>query len=83
MLTRITNLLSTPLYCGWLPPHGRTLNASQSIVLEGDLRSILASGGPSGRYSRRPQIAGLNQAIADADVEYISIEGEIESSTNS
>lgn len=82
MKTRINNISGGDLYCGWLPPHGRTLTESESLVIEGDLRTILASGSPSGRYSRKTQIAGLNQAIADGDIELITIEGEEESSNN-
>ncbi len=45
------------------------------------LRTIIAAGGPSGRYSRKPQQQGLTYAIQNGDVEMIEIEGETESST--
>lgn len=82
MKTRINNLSGGDLYCGWLPPHGRTLTTDQSLVIEGDLRSILASGGPAGRYSRKTSITGLNAQIDAGDIELITIEGEEESSSD-
>ncbi len=82
MKTKVTNTSGGALYCGWLPPHGRTLAEDQTVILPGDLRTILGAGGPSGRYSRKPQIQGMSLAEANGDVEIVSIVGDEESSEN-
>lgn len=81
MKTQLTNTSGGPYYAGWLTPHGRQLAEDEVVIIDGDLRSILASGGPGGRYSRKPSLQGLTEAIAAGDIEMVSIEGETESSS--
>lgn len=80
MRTQLTNTSGGPYYAGWLPPHGRMLAEDEVVLIDGDLRTIIAAGGPSGRYSRKPQQQGLSAAIDAGDIQMVSIEGDTESS---
>ena len=59
--TRITNTSGGRQHFGFLPPHGKSLDDLEELVLDGDLRTILAGG--LGRYSRRTELAALNTAV--------------------
>jgi hypothetical protein len=56
MKTQLTNLVDER-YVGYVPPHGRTLGAGASILLDGDLRSALAAG--RNRYGRPAELKSL------------------------
>lgn len=64
--TTVTNHGSVPKYFGFIPPHGAQLQPGQSVVLDGDIRSVLAGG--RGRYTRRRELAALNHAVAIGDI---------------
>jgi len=66
MRTTITNTSGAEKTFGWIPPHGHTLANGASVVIEGDLRTIL--GGGRGRYSRGQELAGLNDAVTRGQV---------------
>ncbi len=63
MYTRFKNTSGGTRYIGYLPGHGKTLANNEVIVLEGDLRSILASG--ENRYSRKAEMTALDYDIAN------------------
>jgi hypothetical protein len=42
--TRITNMSGVSKHFGFIPPHGKTLADGASVELDGDLRTVLASG---------------------------------------
>ena len=63
MRTRIISLIGATQRLGYVPPHGALVLAGYaSHVVEGDLRTSLASG--RGRYWRSQELAGLNADIA-------------------
>ena len=62
MQTQVQNISGTPLFFGFLPPHGKLLAAGATVVLPGDLRTVLASG--RGRSTRSKEIAALAHAEA-------------------
>ncbi len=70
--TRITNTSGAKRHFGYLPPHGMDLDDAESIEFDGDLRTVLASG--LGRYTRRREIAALDQDVITgrAEVEEIA-----------
>ena len=61
MRTVIHNISGQTLFLGFLPPHGKTLVSNQTVVINGDLMSVLASG--RGRYARDNEIKGLDHAL--------------------
>jgi hypothetical protein len=76
--TTITNISGSSRYFGFLPPHGRTLDDSESVTVEGDLRTVLASG--RGRYSRGTELASLTVAEEGGQV---TVEAAAEPSSSS
>lgn len=64
--TRITNMSGVSKHFGFIPPHGKTLADGASVELDGDLRTVLASG--RGRYSRKTELSSFDAAIAAGDV---------------
>jgi hypothetical protein len=81
MKTVITNVCGKTRFYGFLPPHGRTLTANQSVTLPGDLRTVLASG--RGRYKRERELLALDNAEKGVDIEYRNIQTAHESSSSS
>lgn len=67
-LTRVTNVSGASKFFGFLPPHGLTLANNAYVTLDGDLRTILGSGGRSGRYNRSREIAALDEACDAGDI---------------
>lgn len=67
MYTRFKNL-GDPKYFGFLPSHGRNLNSDVQIVLDGDLRTTLASR-HSKRYGPNTYIKSLQSLIDQGEVE--------------
>lgn len=64
--TKITNVSGVKKHFGFIPPHGAELDVGEEVVLDGDLRTVLASG--RGRFSRKTEIGGLDYAIANGEV---------------
>ena len=61
MRTIVHNISGQTLFLGFLPPHGKTLVANQTVVVNGDLMSVLASG--RNRFSREREIHSLDYAV--------------------
>ena len=61
MRTEITNISGEARHFGWIPPHGADLADGESVTIEGEFRTILAGG--RNRYSRKSELAGLNEDI--------------------
>jgi hypothetical protein len=78
--TRITNNSGQRRYFGWIPPHGIDLDDGADVVLDGDIRSVLASG--RGRFSRGAELNGLDADI-QAGVVAVAEEAELSSSSSS
>jgi len=57
MKTLVQNISGADRHFTYLPPHGRDLEADETLTLDGDLRSVLASG--RNRYGRSQEIAAL------------------------
>lgn len=79
--TRVTNHSGASQFFGFLPPHGKTLAAAEEVIVEGDLRTLLASG--RGRYGRPSELASLEVAELDGSVLVERIEVEPSSSSSS
>lgn len=62
---------------GYVPPHGRFMAAGASITIEGDLKTLLASG--RGRFSRSRELAALD---ADILASRVIITDQDDSSSN-
>lgn len=71
MQTQITNTSGAQRHFGWIPPHGRTLENNEQILLNGDIRSVLASG--MNRYNRARELQGLDTDEANGDVNITEI----------
>ena len=54
-------------FLGYLPPHGLVLDDDEEVVLDGDLRTVLAGG--RNRYSRSRELEALDEDIAAGRVE--------------
>lgn len=64
--TRVTNNSGASRYFGYLPPHGFDIANGAAILLDGDLRTLLAGG--LGRYTRRRELAALDDDVAAGNV---------------
>ena len=78
--TSITNNAAEARHFGWIPPHGRTLAPGQEIVIDGDLRTILAGG--LGRYSRGTELSGFDDDISNGNA-IVELAPEFSSSSSS
>jgi hypothetical protein len=78
MRTKITNISGAEQNFGFIPPHGASLANGAHTVLEGDLRTVLASG--RGRYTRRRELASLNNCITEG---LVAVEASAEPSSSS
>jgi hypothetical protein len=81
MRTKITNTAGETRHFGYLPPHGINIAAGGEVVLDGDLRTILAGG--LGRYNRRREIAALDGDVAAGTVAVESYPDPSSSSSSS
>jgi len=81
MRTLITNISGSEQNLGWIPPHGVILDAGESHQVEGDLRTVLASG--RNRFNRKEEIGGLNDAIDQGLVTVEEVAGPSSSSSSS
>ena len=66
MKTQITNTSGASRFFGYVLPHGRQLDADESVTIDGDLRSQLAAG--RGRYGRPTELAALQTDCDNGDV---------------
>lgn len=64
--TRLTNNTGQTRTFGYIPPHGQSLASGAAVLIEGDLRSVLAGG--RNRYSRRRELTALDADIASGAV---------------
>lgn len=78
MKTQITNN-AADRFIGYLPPHGQTVAQDDSVLVEGDLRSLL--GGGRNRYGRPSEIAALDADLASGDITYTEVAEENSSSS--
>lgn len=67
--TTVTNITAGPLYFGFIPPHGRTLESAEAYDITGDIASVLASG--LGNPNRNREIASMEAAV---DAGYCTVE---------
>jgi hypothetical protein len=65
--TLVTNTSGANRFFGFLPPHGKPLADGHSVTVDGDLRTVLASG--MRRYTRKTELAALDGAVARGEVE--------------
>lgn len=78
MRTKVTNISGESRMFGFIPPHGVALEDGDDTILEGDLRTVLASG--RGRYNRRRELDSLNACITGG---LVSVESSPEPSSSS
>lgn len=64
--TKIINVSGQDRFFGYIPPHGAQLANNASVVISGDLKTILASG--LGRYSRKSELASLKHDLENGVV---------------
>lgn len=76
MITKVKNIGATR-YIGYLPPHGKTMTHNEILFLEGDLRTVLASG--ENRYARSTEMTALDYDLAN---DLITINDEDDSSSS-
>ena len=72
MKTKVINTSGAEKHFGFLPPHGQTLGDNESVILDGDLRSVLGSG--RRRYNRSRELAALDTACEDGDVCLVEVD---------
>ena len=67
--THIHNPTTKSRHYGFIPPHGHTLPPGGSVVMHGDLVTVLAGG--RGRYSRRTELTSLDKEVRDGNVQIV------------
>lgn len=77
MKTQITNVADTR-FLGYIPPHGQEVAKDASVLVDGDLRTLLAGG--RNRYGRPTEIAALNEDLENGHVTYVEVVEESSSS---
>lgn len=78
MKTQITNLVADR-FIGYLPPHGKSVDQNEAVLVDGDLRTVLASG--RNRYGRPTEIAALDEDLANGYISYVEVAEESSSSS--
>lgn len=78
MKTQITNN-AADRFIGYLPPHGQEVAQDESVLVDGDLRTVLGSG--RNRYGRPTEIAALDADLASGDITYVEVAEEGSSSS--
>lgn len=66
-------------FIGFLPPHGIFMAAGSHLTLDGDLRTMLASG--RGRYTRKTELAALDADIAGGTIHVTDLNDSSQSLT--
>jgi hypothetical protein len=72
--TTVTNTTSNSLVFGFLPPHGRTLAAGESLTIDGDIQDYFRTGG--GRTWQRKKTAfdnAITSKFLRVDVDHLHI----------
>jgi hypothetical protein len=64
--TKITNNTGATRIFGFIPPHGVQLADGEDVTIDGDLRTILASG--RGRYGRRTELSAFSEMEESGDI---------------
>lgn len=80
--TKITNNTGATRVFGFIPPHGVQLADGEDITVDGDLRTVLATG--RNRYGRSTELAALSkmEARGDITVEELAEPGSSSSSSS-
>ncbi len=81
MKTQVENTSGEERYFGFLPAHGVTMAAGETLDFDGDLRSVLAGG--RNRYSRSTELAALDAACAAGDIALTELVEECAGSSSS
>jgi hypothetical protein len=81
MRTLVTNTSGATKHFCFLPPHGLTLANGETTTVDGDLRTVLASG--RGRYSGSRDVAALDAAVAAGRVSETQLPDPSSSSSSS
>lgn len=66
MKTQVENTSGARRFFGYLPPHGLTLDNSEAVTFDGDLRSALAAG--RNRYGRPTELTALEADCVAGDI---------------
>ena len=64
--TTVTNNSGETRFFGYIPPHGVELDDAEDVTVDGDLRTVLATG--RGRYSRKTELTALDTDVAEGTV---------------
>lgn len=64
--TRITNNSGATRTFGFIPPHGVQLADGADVIVDGDLRTVLAGG--RNRYSRKTELYALTVMAESGDI---------------
>jgi hypothetical protein len=78
MKTQIQNNLGRRTI-GYLPPHGKVLANGEAVLVDGDLRTLLAGG--RNRYGRPTEIAALDAELESGAITYTEVVEEGSSSS--
>lgn len=81
MKTQVENTSGAAKYFNFLPPHGRTMDAGETIDFDGDLRSVIASG--RNRYSRAADLQALDDACEALEISLTELVEECAGSSSS
>lgn len=66
MRTLVTNTSGATRFFGFLPPHGAELANGASVLLDGDLTTVLAGG--RNRYSRKTELRSMQTEVANGNI---------------
>ena len=81
MRTKIKNEATSAQFIGFLPPHGQLLAAQQEVLVDGDLRTILAGG--ENRFSRMTELTSMQKMMDGLELGYETIPDSQSSSSSS
>jgi hypothetical protein len=73
MRTEFTNISGEDRHFGYVPPHGVDIPAGGVHTIEGEIKTVLASG--RGRFSRTREIAALNSDIQAGNISVAEVAG--------
>lgn len=79
--TQITNNTGATRTFGFIPPHGVELTDGASVIVDGDLRTLLAGG--RGRYGRSAEIAAFSEMQENGDITVTELTEPAASSSSS
>ena len=81
MKTQVENTSGEARHFGFLPPHGRDMEAGEVIDFDGDLRTVLAGG--RNRYNRNRELAALDLACENLEIALTELVEECAGSSSS